>query len=479
MIILAVLISIVISYIYYKRTKPELDHKKKVLMIVLRSTAICFVLILLLNPVLSFEKTITSRSKVLILNDVSGSMNENTSKGEKTDIFKTFTETFNKKFPNKMQVYNFAGRLQTNNDSIPINDTKLISSVRTLLKVFDHELIQEIVLVSDGWFHDSDLSSIRKLNIPVSVCLPVVSVEKNDLSITNFIANSTGFENENQIVSVSGSLNEYKGPYNIEVKINGVSKIIKKYDYSSEDFIHEISIGSLKTGKNKLSCTISIADVAADTLKDVNLRNNKKYASINIQDSKKTVLCVGDFPDFDVRFIRNSVLKDEHLNFRFLLQKNGKFFQGNNEVELTEELSDEIGALIIANHGKLNFSKEYSEIITNFLKKKKGLIFLGDPDCGLENVLVEKFKGLPSNLSDQIKVTKAGKKIRIFEELENIQHQLPPMKKIHLKRNPVFKTLCVFEDGENSPAIVMGAYSGSRIIQFAVRDLWEVEYAWK
>ncbi len=473
MVIFVILLSIVISYIYYRRTKPELDFKRRILLAALRAIAISFVFILLFNPVLTLENTSTSGSKVIVLNDVSDSMNETLANGSKKAVFKDFSDALNKQFSKKTQTFDFAENLRNHNDSIRTTDSKLISSVRKLLKIYNHELIQEIVLVSDGWFHDNDFSSIEKLNIPVSVCIPEIKTDVNDLSLTSVISNKKGFENEDQIISISGRLNEYEGPYNIEIFIDGSSKVTKKYKFLSTDFTHEINIGGLRKGKHKISAMVAFGENISDTLRDVNPDNNRKYASINILDSKKTILCLADYPDNDLRFIKNAVLTDEHLDFRFLLSKSGNFYSGNSRITLDNELIDNISTLIIVNHGKMKISAENSRKIITFLKRNKGLIFIGDPDCGLNEILTQEYDGFPDNLSDQIKVSRSGRKIRIFDALETIQNQLPPFKKIHLKPDAAKKALAVFDDGENSPAIISGSYSGSRIIQFAVQDIWK------
>ncbi len=473
MVIFVILLSIAISYIFYRKTKPELDTKRRILLMILRAIAISFVFILLFNPVLTLENTSTSGSKVIVLKDVSASMNENIADGMKSDSFLDYTSLLEKKFSSQIKVYDFAENLKSGNDTISVFDSRLIPSIRKLLKVFNHELIQEIVLVSDGWLHDNDLSSVAKLNIPISVCVPEIITDQNDLSIKSIVSNKNGFENEEQVISVSGSLNKYEGPYNINIAIDGNPKVIRKYKYSGTEFTHEISIGSLKKGKHKISGSITFGENTADSLKDINPQNNKKFTSINIMDSKKTVLCISDFPDNDLRYIKNAVLTDEHLDFRFLLYKQDKLYHGRNEVKMSDELNEKAGVLIISNHGKIRFNTSQTDNIKSFMKRKKGLVFLGDPECGLEDILNSEYEGFPENMTDQIKVSRSGKKIRIFESLENIQNQLPPLGKIHLKPDPAKKILAVFDDGDNSPAIVTGSVSGSRIVQFAVRDFWK------
>ncbi|MCK4695840.1 MAG: hypothetical protein KAT74_08760, partial [Candidatus Cloacimonetes bacterium] len=56
MIFILIFITIILILLFYKRTVPQLDKKRKLLLAFLRSISIITILVLLLNPIIYFLK---------------------------------------------------------------------------------------------------------------------------------------------------------------------------------------------------------------------------------------------------------------------------------------------------------------------------------------------------------------------------------------------------------------------------------------
>ena len=192
MIYLALFIAAIIVFVFYRRTLPELQTNKRYLLLTLRFISISIVLILLFNPVLHFVRSYFEKPTILFLQDNSGSM-ELTSDGlSKRALLNNSKDSISSEIVSLgygEESVNFANGLNGEEHSSYLNKT-----LQELKKEIDLSKVEEIVLLSDGWFYDEDLNAVNDLNLPISVVIPDYKVIDQDLSIESIKFNKTGLQ---------------------------------------------------------------------------------------------------------------------------------------------------------------------------------------------------------------------------------------------------------------------------------------------
>jgi len=92
MIYLLSLTTIALVILFYRKTVPQLTKVQKVFLIILRSLSIIIVLALFLNPILYLIQSELIHPEIILLNDVSDSMNLVIDDSTKTDRLRQFRD---------------------------------------------------------------------------------------------------------------------------------------------------------------------------------------------------------------------------------------------------------------------------------------------------------------------------------------------------------------------------------------------------
>ena len=182
------------TILFYQKSEPQLFGWRKYLLIFLRSIALVFLVILLLNPILYFIQHLKERPKIIFLEDISDSMKQKNKQVSKTQIFKQISTQLAENIATKNYEvihYKFADGLDKNS-----NSTNLSNSLLELSQKSDLSKISSIFLFSDGWFKDDDFSLISALKIPIFTVNPDFKSDYFDLMIDGLDYNKTAYKGE-------------------------------------------------------------------------------------------------------------------------------------------------------------------------------------------------------------------------------------------------------------------------------------------
>ena len=465
MIILLAIVSIILISFYYKKTIPTIESWKKILLISLRSIAIIILFLLLLNPILYFFQNRIRKPSVVILNDISESMQQFGKDQLKSDIFKNFKKEIENIIEAKnydIVNFNFANGIDGN-----ISSTNLTKTIIQVFKKLDTDNIEAIILLSDGWFHDDELEIIENQNIPIYTIDPHFQSDDFDLKLTDINHNKAIYRNEITPIEVNINANNYDGKAKIELLSENKLIKVKEIDLSGKEYLQlTFDISFPSTGFTPISLKISTDSI------EVNTDNNIINSAIHIKRDRSKVLLISDILNWDAKFIIGAVNQDQHWQSKFVLKKNG-LQNADENTSLKIEING-VNVLTLINYGNLNFSNDEVKIIDRFVRNGGGIFFIGKPIKELEDISPAGSSGIDRTFKSNFTLTKQSEQFNTFSSIEKKDFKnIPPVSYYYVNSKVEAKVLAQFDNDENSPAVLFKNIGNGKILHFAFLDLWK------
>ncbi len=465
MIILLTIFSIILISFFYKKTIPVIDGWRKILLIVLRSTAITIILLLLLNPILYFFQNRTVRPTVVILSDTSESMQQFGEKKSKLEIFQHFKNEINNILESKdYKIVNFEFANGIDGDKSSTNLSKTFSQV--FYKI-DSANIEAIILLSDGWFNDDELEIIENQNIPIYTIDPHFRTDVFDLKLSDIIHNKTVYRNDITQIEVNISANNYSGKAKVELLSDDKPIKEKEIDLTKRDFLqHTFNTSFSSTGLTPISLRITTDSI------EVNIDNNILNSAILVKRDRSKALIISDILNWDVKFISSAVNKDQYWQSKFLLKKDGLHDAGKKTRFETE--INGINVLTLINNGNLNFSQDEVILIDRFVRNGGGIFVIGKPIAELNDISPASKTGINQIFKSTFVLTKQSEQFNTFSSIEKKDlKNIPPVSYYYVNSKIEVKVLAKFNNDEKSSAIIFNNLGNGKILFFAFNDLWK------
>ena len=465
MIIILAIISIILISFFYRKTIPSIDGWQKILLISLRSISIIILLLLLLNPILYFFQSKTQRPSVVILNDISESMQQVGKEKLKSDIFKDYKKEIENIL--ESQDYDIVNFDFANGINGSTNSTNLSTTFQQVFKKIDSENIEAIFLLSDGWFNDDELEIIENQNIPIYTIDPHFKSDDFDLKISSVNHTKTVYRNETTPIEVNINSINYKGKATVELLSENKLIHKKEIEFEGKEF-QQITFNTSfsNTGFTPISVKISTDSI------EVNTDNNILNSAIQVKRDRSTILLISNILNWDIKFISSSVSQDQHWQSKFLLKNRGLKNAGKNTILKTE--MNGINVLTLINNGRLNFSKDEVGIIERFVKNGGGLYLIGKPIKELEDILPATSSSINRTFKSTFTLTKQSEQFNTFSSIEKKDlKNIPPVSYYYVNSKVESKILAQFDNDEISPAILFKNIGNGKILHFAFLDLWK------
>jgi hypothetical protein len=292
MIFILILLAVILIFYFYRNTVPQLYGWRKKILIVLRSVALITILILLLNPVLFFIKHTINQPKVIILNDISDSMNQESGNISKTDALQDFREIVRTEFRSRkydIVNYDFAGGLGKNTAS-----TRLTPALQEISQKQNLEDVQAIFLFSDGWLKDENLETVIDLNIQIYTVIPDFKINDFDLEITSLRYNKTAYSNELTPIEVNLSSTNFDGNAQLELYVDKKKIKTKNIYFRDISFLQEFfEISFNETGMKSFEVIVS-----SDSTNEKNPANNKYTGAIQVLRERSLITIISELGAF-------------------------------------------------------------------------------------------------------------------------------------------------------------------------------------
>jgi hypothetical protein len=466
MVILYFLIAIIISLLFYRKTLPQISNMQRFFLLGLRTVSLVIIFILLFNPVLFFFQSKEKKPEVVFLIDKSDSMNlpyEESSKSEYVLPISNELQKLLQKKNYRIMQYFFADGLTGENYSTSFSKTMYELSNRNLLQHAKH-----IFLISDGWFHDDELSIVQKLSVPIHALLSDKQQTIFDLEVTDITHNTVAYLNETNPIIVSVYAHHYEGKAYVELFDDNRLISKKEVDFSTNSFQQVTFEHTFNyTGLHKLKATIT----TTEALENYAL-NNVKSSAIQVVKEKMKALVLTDNLNWDAMFTQRSIRQNNRWDVTFLNQNRNRWMNGKATTTLAENIAKADVVLMIRTE-RLQFSTSELELIKNFCNQGGGLFYQGFPEIALREILPFQGTILTRDFTAKFSITSTGRKYQTLN-ISNAQIDLiPPVPYAYVNPTLQSQVLATFLNEENSPAILFQSYGKGKILLLPFLQLWK------
>lgn len=377
-LILASLI-LIVTFLYYKRTNPEIPLKWKIFLIIVRSLALFLLLFVLAEPILSFLKNFYKKPEVAVLIDNSQSMKftfgQTNKKEQLTNLLSKSGILNFDKFPISFFSFGQQTRLIENfrPDSCNLNEneTNLSSALRAIYNLKDENNIQALILISDGIYNagENPIPFATKLGIPILTIAIGDTFSPKDIAITNIITSDEAFIGKEQPIKVNIRANGYNKSLKvalIEEKSTLEEKIIELTN-EMEDYSITFSYKPSQEGFRKLIIQ------AKELPEEFTQLNNQQSVIIKVRKNKNKFVIFSGYPNPDISFINRIITSQEGNEARLFIQKKaGEFY----EPQPTKKELEEANGIVLVSFPISSTPENIINWIAEELSKGKSLLFI-------------------------------------------------------------------------------------------------------
>ena len=333
-IIISIIISAAVSWIYYRRS--DLEGMKKKLLAALRFLSVFFILQLFSSPVISLFKNIfrepvsvflIDNSQSLLLENRNIRLSEvlknkimNSAPGNSENLYFLFSENLIREIKkDDLEKISYEG--------INNFETNLTSSLYSLQQRLAGENVSAVTVISDGIINGGGNpgTAARLLNVPVNYILTGDTVQKNDLVLRNIFYNKTAFIESS--VPVKIEINSYN--YDRDIKINL---------YEENDLIQS-KVLTVSKDKNVYDISFNVNSISEKVVRykteiegiddEITQKNNFREFFIKFVNNKFKILVLAGGPGPDLAFLSEEIKKVKNFDATFLTQKSAsEFYEG-------------------------------------------------------------------------------------------------------------------------------------------------------
>jgi len=463
--IVIALISLAISGFFYFRTQPALSRGRRWLLFSLRALSLCILLLLLISPILYFLRQNVQKQQIILLSDISASLDLKSGKQSKKDFLKPLGEQAAKKFEQagyELLSYGFARGLEAATDN-----TLLMPALAELTGKHDFNRVKGIVLLSDGWLRDESLQGVRQLGCPFYVIADTIKPSLADLAIVKTVANRHAWRGEPTIIRAELSSSGYSGPATVEFllggkKISAKNLQLKEGEIASVDFNQRFN----QTGFYPYTLQVSAAGVAERS------QNNNSYpGAIEVLSDKQRVLVLSDSPAWDNKFIVDALAENERWEVAHYRVRDGQAYAGEKAVASLPDAN--LAALVIVNNGSLRLSGEPLNFVNRNHQKGVGILFQGLPLTELASILPLQRSNISASYQGFLELSPAASSYPMLGIDAAELQQIPPLDYFYVTAAKGSEVLATLSNPQKSPAIAVRSAGNSRVLSLAFLNLWK------
>lgn len=331
LLIVAFLAAFFLAYLLYRVTNPPVSKRLRGLLFVLRMLALFILLLLLLEPVVTFLFDRFEKPVVAILADRSSSMTITDRTGNRkatldsllqSDIIQHLSTRYDLRF------YQFATEMhhdhpfQGNVQAIQGRATDIGGALRAVHDSLREANLQATLLFTDGGNNKGQEPGrvARSLDSPVFSIGIGDSTEPKDVSIVRIVTNEITYSGNELTIMVS-LRNSGLGEGRIPVSLRERNAVIDRQNILLSTTGGEQEITFTFTpemeGYHKLTVSVPVQEGEIVT------QNNQRDFMIRVLKSKLQVLLVGGQPGFEVSFMKRALDLDSDIECTTVVAKRG------------------------------------------------------------------------------------------------------------------------------------------------------------
>lgn len=491
------LVALALTIFTYKETTPPISKFFKGLLISLRSLSLFLLILILFEPVLDITSNLINKPKVAVLLDNSISMNINTEKYKKSDIYKNVISkldfsgldykvySFGEKV-NEIEVSNFE---KSKYESLKFNEniTDIAKGIKHVNRNLENENFSSVILITDGIHNQGNSPTIntQELARPIFAIGIGDTNKPKDIAITNILTNKIGFlDSKLPLIVKFKSIGFDNQKVKLTIYENGKKIEEKEVTLSAKQSEYEEYFTYLPTaeGTNKISATIQ------NLTDELTTSNNSASEYVRINKNKRKFLIIAGAPNPDIAFIKAEISKIKNVEIKEFIQKQkSDFYTSPNQKDFTES------EMIILIGYPNNFSPDnVTKMVKSELDNGKSLIFVPSKDVNFKKAsLLEDYLGFKvlsnspreSNVSPiTLEQGQVNAVLKVEDEANSLKlwNDLPPLfhSELFVKTNPTANVLMQYRIGDvefQEPLLLSNEFNKTKSLVFLGYGL----YKWK
>lgn len=455
--------ALILVSILYHRCQPPLSRPQKMLLKVLRFITLFILISILLEPIAYYVHSFSEPPQVIFLQDVSRSMELKKGGIKKSEILQRKLDILAQSYQKagyKVANYPFADGLNGGKENSLL--------LKSLQELSDKGMLQSaaaIVLASDGWLKDEELSSLGSLALPIHALADSSHEEIPDLEIVAINSNQYAYRNEPTLFRVKAKATNYSGKASLNLYIGNAKVASKSIDLEADneatvDF--EYKFGQL----GFFGYRVEIAPAAQEK----NLGNNSLPGAIEVLSEKEQIAVISDAPAWDNKFILDAIGSNPRWESVFYQAKEEGLYLAEKRVELAAKSLPAV--MVLVNNGKMKLDSGTVQQIKSNWQKGSGILYQGLPVAELNEILPIQRSNILTPYQGFIQLTEAAKGYPMLEDLRKEQSKLPPLDYYYVTAAKGAELLASLNNPQNSPAIVALNTPQARALGFSFLNLW-------
>jgi len=493
-IILAILIALIITYFYYKRTVPELSKSRKALLFSLRTIALALLVFIIFEPIFTKISGKFIQPKLAVLLDNSASMSIDYQNHNRKEIYQKALAKLNlSKYSDRIKAVSFDKGFRMLDypafDSLKLNGnfTNIANALKLLNVEFREENVRAVLLVSDGVFNSggNPIYEAEVLGMPVNTLGIGDTIRPKDISVKSVNLNPTIQLNTTHLINVGLSVSGFdSGKVTVEMFDNNTK--FAEQTVIIDPRMSDYSLTFEYIGKQEGIRRIKAVAKRIDN--EITYKNNELSEFTKVTSEKKNIIVLAGAPSPDLSFILNILKKNDNIEVKSFVQKKEAEFYDD-----TPSKSDFANAnsIILIGFPIKSTPLQIMELVKNELDKKKSLMIIGS-----QNLDYSKLKTIDNHLPFTVLSSKEKEYNAIANFTEkslenpllksndnlslNFWNELPPLFRTEtfVKPKPYAEILAKVKVNNtelNEPMIIFGDRTGHRTLAILGYGI----YRWK
>lgn len=495
LLIIAVLIAGVASYVVYRVTVPPLPRSMRLLLSLLRFLSLVLLLFLIGEPILSLMTRTHDEPVAMVLIDNSRSMAIRDAQGDRRDItFRTADALRGLELPaGEMRFALFDTRLRlledVHRDSLSFSGagTDIAKALQEVKGKLDLANIQAVVLVTDGnpTTGTNPLYEAMELGVPVFTIGIGDTSEQKDVLIRKAVTNVVTYVGNRVPVQATVRSIGYNGE-RVEVTLSDEKQVVEQQLLTLEPGTRDYSMTFhyVPQAEGIQRLTVAVSRVPGE----LTPQNNRFQIVTRVLKSKMKILMIAGSPSPDVAFIRRALEQDANIQLTTRIErKDGQFYEG----PLTPQLLNESECLVLIGFPTATSSLQTVTAILQGATGGKGVFILLSRTVDLarlrmlDQILPVTPPARPSGSADEYQVFLSVNEMKLAHPILKLSGQNPA--EVWSRMPPVFALQTSFiprpeadvlgfvrvqSTTLHEPLLVARSVAGRKTIVFLGYGLW-------
>ncbi len=453
-----------ISGYFYRHTQPVLTKWRRMSLFILRSFSIAIILLLILSPILYFIRQRTESPRVIVLRDVSQSMEltsgSKTKKALMDDKLSPILQNYKAKAYSIVQ-YDFADGLSGNLDNTLLQP--VLNQIAS-----DHKLSQitSIILASDGWLKDESLLGISQMNLPFIVLADSSASDAADLQILGTRTARFAYRNEPTLFQADVLALNAGGRVKVNLMVSDKPIAEKSLELSpgsvqTVEFVHRFP----QTGLFDYRIEISSQEI-----QERSLNNNRYPGAIEVLSEKEKIYLISDQPGWDNKFIIDAISLNPRWDVTHLSVREEQLYSENKAYR--EFANSKPSVMIIINNGTLRLGSSLAEQIKQIANRGSGILYQGLPIAELQDILPLRQSNITRSYQGFLSWKPEANSYPMLSISSDEMRRIPPIDYFYTVANPGAVTAVTIDNPQSSAAIAFQSLANRRSVALSFLNLW-------